>query len=125
MRVQLFNLARKRDTLNDVTTRQPFANGPFAKMVAKIGYCYAVAKLGFDAFDGDAIRELLAGKHDDVYNFVGNVEKPEALSIRRIHALYLREQDGWLTVLVHLFASCNAKESEPSIPYEVAVGRKK
>ena len=75
MRVQLFNLARKRDTLNDVTTRQPFANGPFAKMVAKIGYCYAVAKLGFDAFDGDAIRELLAGKRDDVYNFVGNVEK--------------------------------------------------
>src|SRR6476659_9299292 len=50
MRVQSFNLARKRDTLNDVTTRQPFANGPFAKMVAKIGYCYAVAKLGFDAF---------------------------------------------------------------------------
>jgi hypothetical protein len=79
MRVQLFNLGPKKETLNNVTTRTPFVNGPFAKMLAKIGYCYAVAERNIDGFDGDAIRDLLAGRRGDVYNFVGNVETPIAL----------------------------------------------
>jgi hypothetical protein len=124
MRIQFFNLGPKQSTASGVTTRYPFVNGPFAKMIAKIGYCYAVAERGFSAFDGDPIRDLLAGRRNDVYNFVGNIETPEVLTNRHLHALYFRDRGDWLTVLVHLFASCNADEKTPTIPYEVVVGRK-
>jgi len=122
IRVQFFNLGlpNRRD---GVTTRTPHINGPFAKMIAKIGYCYAVAERGFEYFDGSQIRDLLTGRRDDIYNFVGNVEKPESLPNDHIHALHLREKGGWLTTLVHQFASCNANTDVPTIPYEVAVGK--
>ena len=63
-------------------------------MLAKIGYCYAVAEKGFEAFDGDDIRTLLAGKRDDVYNFIGNVAEPEKLANHHLHGLYLSAATG-------------------------------
>jgi hypothetical protein len=122
--IQIFNLGNWKGKASNVTQNIQMINGPFAMAVAKIGYCYAVAERGFEAFDGDAIRLLLAGKRDDVYNFVGNTSQPEALSNRHLHALYIRERGDWLTVLVHLFASCNGNPEKPSIPYEVVVGKK-
>lgn len=93
-----------------------------ALMIAKIGYCYAVAELGIDGFDGDEIRSLLFGERDDVYNFVGSFHKPNVLTNRFLHKLYLREQSGFQTVLVHLFASFGGKPHV--LPYQVVVGRK-
>jgi hypothetical protein len=91
--------------------------------IAKIGYCFAVAELSLDGFQGDKIRDLLAGRRDDVYNFVGGVSVPETLTNRHLHGLYLRRRGDWWTVLVHLFASCSADQSKPSAPYEVVVGK--
>lgn len=55
------------------TTRQYAINGPLALMIAKIAYCYAIARLGLDAFDGSEIRDLLQGRRTDLYNYVGGV----------------------------------------------------
>jgi hypothetical protein len=88
-------------------------------MIAKIAYCYAMAEN--KSFDETQIRDLLLGKRSDVYNFVGSVEKAEHLSSRHLHALYFRRRGEWLTVLVHLFASCSTEEK--AFPYEVVVGK--
>lgn len=123
IRGQFFNLGGNQGRRMDVTTREPHVNGPFAKMLAKIGYCYAMAERGGDAFEGDDIRDLLMGRREDVYNFVGNPKEPEVLGNQHLHGLYFRQRGDWLTVLVHLFASCNADPKAPSIPYEVVVGK--
>jgi HNH endonuclease len=100
-----------------VNTRESFVNGALALTLAKIAYCYAVAELnGFDAFDGDEIRGLLAGERLDYYNFVGGLSEPESFSDEHLHSLYFRKRGGLLTVVVHLFASCKIE------PYEVVVG---
>lgn len=93
-------------------------------MLAKIGYCYAMAEYGEAYFDATDIRDLLLGNRADVYNFVGNTETPERLSSRELHSLYFRRRGEWLTVLVHLFASCyGPQNTNVCTPYEVVVGR--
>jgi hypothetical protein len=123
IQLQYFNLGHEKGRATNVMTREPRINGPFAKMLAKVAYCYAVAERGFDAFDGTQIRDLLAGRRGDVYNFVGNIDQPEPLANRHLHGLYFRNRVDWLTVLIHLFASCNADANKPVIPYEVVVGK--
>jgi hypothetical protein len=122
IRLQIFNLGNHQGRADNVTVRSPMVNGPFAKMLAKIAYCFAVAERGFEGFGGQDIRDLLAGRRDDVYDFVGTVATPELLTTRHLHSLYFRQRGDWLTVLVHLFASCGA-EGKPSHPYEVVVGK--
>lgn len=107
--------------LTNVTTVVGHINGPLAMMIAKIGYCYAVAEKGFDGFDGDQIRALLRGERADVYNFMGSTAQPERLSNRDLHGLYFRRRGEWLTVLVQLFASC-AEKPQATFPYEIVVG---
>jgi hypothetical protein len=124
IRGQFFDLGSNQGRRMNVTTREPHVNGPFATMLAKIAYCYAIAEKNFDAFDGDDIRDLLMGRRDDVYNFVGCPAEPEVLSDRPLHALYFRERGDWLTVLVHFFASCHGEPKIPTTPYEVVVGKK-
>jgi hypothetical protein len=123
IRLQSFDLGGNQGRRKDVTTREPYMNGPFALMLTKIAYCYAFAERGANGFDGDEIRDLLMGRRDDVYNFVGNPAKLEVLGNQHLHALYFREERDWLTVLVHLFASCNANPEVPSAPYQVVVGK--
>lgn len=99
-------------------------NGPFAMMLAKIAYCYTMAEYGETYFDAKDIRDLLLGNRHDVYNFVGNTETPERLATRELHGLYFRRRGEWLTVLVHLFASCQGQQNTNiCTPYEVVVGR--
>lgn len=106
-------------TLSDGTRgslRQNLSVKAFALMLAKIGYCFAVAERGRDGFDGDEIRELLRGDREDVFNFVGGSLNREGLTRRHLHYLALRERQGLLTVIVHLFSSYDAP------PYEAVVG---
>jgi len=79
LRLQTFDLGNRAGRATNVTTREPRINGPFALMLAKIAYCFAVAELGLDGFDRDNIRDLLAGRRGDVYNFIGGVQAPERL----------------------------------------------
>ncbi|WP_223262632.1 HNH endonuclease [Sphingobium sp. SCG-1] len=118
-RLRFFDAGGPR--LRSATVKSAHTNGPFAMMIAKIAYCYAVAKVSLDGFDGTAIRDVISEKRKDVYNFVGSTKKPVPLTNREIHSLHLRRQKGYLIVLVNLFASM-AKRGEPVHPYEVVVG---
>jgi hypothetical protein len=88
-------------------------------MLAKMGYCFAMAERSRDGFNGDEIRELLSGDRDDVFNFVGGSVNEERLTARHLHYLACRERKSLLTVIVHLFSSYDAP------PYEIVVGAKK
>lgn len=116
----LFNIGGRG--LNNVTTRTKMINGPFAMMLAKIAYCYAVAEKGFDYFDSREIRDLLNGNRDDVYNFVGNTEEDKEFTNKHLHSLYFRRRSDYLTVLIHLFSSLT-NQPVKAFPYEVVVGR--
>jgi hypothetical protein len=100
-----------------VTTTAVLNPKAFGLTLAKIAYCFACAKHGLDGFVGHEMRDLLCGRRDDVFNFVGQTEeKSTPFSRRWLHALYLRERRHFVTVIVHLFSSCGAS------PYEVVVG---
>lgn len=96
--------------------RQLFATRAFGRMLARIAYCFAVAELKIDGFDGTEIRQLLRGERDDVFNFVGGSLNNERLTDRYLHYLAFRKRGDWQTVIVHLFSSYNAPA------YEVVVG---
>lgn len=90
----------------------------YSLTLAKIAYCFAVAEIGLDAFNGNEIRSLLKGERSDTYNFVGGLSVSERLNNRFLHKLYIRYRGNLVTVIVHLFASYKM------IPYEVVVGER-
>jgi hypothetical protein len=120
-RLRIFNIGGKG--LTNVTTSVQYTNGLFAKTIAKIAYCYAVGELGLDGFEHSEIRDLLRGKRDDVYNFVGNVQEHTPLTRQYLHGLYIKDVGEFVTVLVDLFASCRGATDECR-PYQVVVGRR-
>lgn len=103
----------------DVDLCQTCISGALPKTVAKIAYCFAVSELGLDGFDGDAMRDFLSGRRDDIYTFVGGGKEEASLPRKYLHELQLRQQGPFQTALVGLFASCGAPT------YEVVVGRVK
>jgi hypothetical protein len=117
IRIVFVNLGQKDRTVQGVTCSHPHVQGPFALLIAKIAYCYAVAEVGLDGFNGDEIRDLLRLKREDIYNFVGCMADNMHLSSRHLHSLYFRKRGEYLTVIVHIFASYKIP------PYEVVVGR--
>lgn len=103
----------------DVTTNETKSPWALALTIAKIAYTFAVAELGIEGFNGESIRDLLKDRRSDAFNFVGSlpIESKEHFTQRHLHKLYLRERNGWQTVIVHLFASFGHQ------PYEVVVGK--
>jgi hypothetical protein len=62
IRVWFRNIAKSnQQPIGDVTVRHVFDHAAFARMLAKIAYCYAIAELGLDGFNGEEIRQLLCG----------------------------------------------------------------
>jgi hypothetical protein len=100
-----------------VTMRTRRHHTSFCTTLAKIAYCHAVGEMGLDGFDGDEIRDLLAGRRSDVFNFVGNNAGSKPQKSRFIHELRIRTEGEWILVLVQLFASYG------SPIYEVVVGQ--
>ena len=88
-------------------------------VVAKMAYCWAVAEKGLEAFDTRDLVDLLCGRRDDVFNFVGGPLVSEQLARLRLHKFYFRKRDEWVTVLVHLFASFGGPV------HEVVIGKEK
>jgi hypothetical protein len=89
----------------------------YAWAIAKWAYALAVAERGLEGGDMHAMRELLAGRRDDVFAFVGT-PSPRACAPRDwLHDFTLRENGPWLTVTLALFASAGMT------PYEVVIGR--
>lgn len=119
IRIQDYFLPRGLGALqfSSFTTKHVHDHTAFALSVAKMAYCFAAGEFGIDSFDGADIRDLIRGRRDDAYNFVGGISQREHLSDASLHGLYLRYRTGFVTVIVHLFASCKMEA------YEVVVGR--
>jgi hypothetical protein len=90
----------------------------YAWSVAKWAYALAVAERGPDCCDTRPMRDLLLGKRDDVFSFVGNPSPRAGASREWLHDFALREDGPWLTVTLALFASAGMA------PFEVVVGRR-
>ena len=118
VQLMAFNLGPKQHAVQNVTTNKLRDHTAFSLTIAKMAYSFAVAECGLNGFDGDEIRALLKCQRDDVYNFVGGILKSQHFTKRYLHNLYIRDRDGLLTVIVHLFASCGM------MPYEVVVGHR-
>jgi hypothetical protein len=105
--------------------RIPNIAGAMPLTIAKAAYAFAIVELGLDAFDGSEIRDLLCGKRNDIYNFVGGLSVDEKFDTdSAFHRFYVRRrgelQTGELqTIVVHLFASFDAP------PWEIVVGKAK
>ena len=89
----------------------------YAWSIAKWAYALAVAERGLDGFDTQPLRELMLGRREDVFAFVGTPSPRADASREWLHDFALREDGPWLTARLALFASAGMT------PYEVVVGR--
>lgn len=119
MRVQIVNLGIEPLPSAGVTLITTHNHTAFSLTIAKIGYCFGVAELGKFAFDSSEIIDLLLGRRDDVYNFVGSDPLIAPRRIDRLHWLSLLRVGGYWVARVQLFASCGIS------PYHVVLGEAK
>jgi hypothetical protein len=91
----------------------------YAWSIAKWAYALAVAERGLDGCDTQPMRDLMLGRRDDVFAFVGNPSTHESAAHKWLHEASVREDGPWLTVTLALFASAGMT------PYEVVVGPRK
>ena len=89
----------------------------YAWSIAKWAYALAVAERGLDGFDTRPMRDLMLGRRDDVFAFVGTASPRVDVPREWLHDFTVREDGAWLTVTLALFASAGMR------PYEVVVGR--
>ncbi len=89
----------------------------YAWAIAKWAYALAVAERGLEGFDAQAMRDLLLGRRDDVFDFVGTPAARTPASRERLHDHCVQDDGPWLTVKLALFASAGM------LPYEVVIGR--
>jgi hypothetical protein len=105
------------DELKLTASYQPV---PFARMIAKVGYAFAVAERATDDLDGEPfVVPAILGRADDIGRWVGTLTKPFETHPGQLHRLlvhYDREK-GLLIAEVQLFADSQT----PS--YGVILGR--
>ena len=89
----------------------------YAHSIAKWAYALAVAERGLACCDTQPMRDLMLGRRDDPFAFVGT-PAPRAWASREwLHHYRVQDDGPWLTVTLALFASAGMT------PYEVVVGR--
>jgi hypothetical protein len=100
----------------------------FARAIAKIGYCQAVAILGLDGFRPLAIRDVILGKYTGISQFVGShlTLPPPPFQSGNQHMITI--YDAWITphlrlvlAAVRLFADSGTRDHGLPI-YTVVVG---
>lgn len=89
----------------------------YAHSIAKWAYALAIAERGLDCCDTEPIRDLMRGRRDDAFAFVGSAPDRALASREWLHDVALHERDGWLVATLALFASAGMA------PYEVVIGR--
>jgi len=89
----------------------------YAHSIAKWAYALAVAERGPACCDTEPLRDLVLGRRDDVFEFVGSASERAPASREWLHDVAFHEQDGWLVATLSLFASAGMA------PYEVVIGR--
>lgn len=99
----------------------------FARVLAKIAYCYAVSQVGLEAFAEVTVLPAILGSSDDVGHWVGTYAKEEAKAsdstlLHRLNLMLIpsdpaNETAGLIAVVhVQLFST------SPSPGYRVVVG---
>lgn len=100
----------------------------FARMLAKIGYCYAVAHWGLDAFSEVFVLPAIRGQTDDVGHWVGTYirDHPKSDDPTLIHQLEVIADSGGLhngVPITHALAHIQLFANSPSPVYRVVVGK--
>ena len=104
-------------TRHTTAATSPLADShAYAYSIAKWGYALAVAERGLDCCDTQPMRDLMLGRRNDVFAFVGSPSPREDTSRDWLHHASLRQNGPWLTVTLALFASAGMT------PYEVVIG---
>lgn len=105
---------------HDNTAAAPALPDPqaYALSIAKWAYGMAVAAGGLHGCDMDAMRDLLAGRREDVFNFVGTAWPRRPAAAEWLHDAALHDNGPWRTVILGLLGSAGLP------PYEVVVGRR-
>jgi hypothetical protein len=96
----------------------------FAKMLAKIAYCHAVAKFGLDAIQEVYVLPAILGKRNDIGRWVGSSYKPLTPEVGIGHQILAEKwtrvnqgaSEGFIFAYIHLFSHLN------SPAYTVIVG---
>jgi hypothetical protein len=89
----------------------------FARFLAKIGYGFAVAKLGLDGIAEKFVLPGILGTSTDIGKWVGCDPGEEAASDAALHVINLHVSDGVIIVRIQLFSPVRTH------PYLVTVGR--
>jgi hypothetical protein len=111
-------LALGSPTRRNVAATLPLADPPaYGYAIAKWAYALAVAEHGLDAHDMQPLRDLMLGRRDDVFAFVGNEAASQAAARDALHEASMHEVDGWVTLRLALFAAAGMR------PYEVVIAR--
>lgn len=89
-----------------------------ARLIAKMGHCFAVAELGFDAFEELYVTHLMGADAQDWNYWVGGYGRGRDVPPGELHELRFLRRGSELSVIVHLLVPyC------PRYCYEVIVGR--
>jgi hypothetical protein len=103
------------DAFEDKVTIKAMA---LARLIAKIGHCFALAELGFDAFEEPHVAHLIGAETQDWNYWVGRYDRGQDVPPRELHELRFLRRGNELSVIVHLLVPyC------PRYGYEVIVGR--
>jgi hypothetical protein len=103
------------DSFEDKVTINAMA---LARLIAKIGHSFAVAELGFDAFEEMYVAHLVGGPASDWNYWVGGYDRGRNVPPRELHELRFLRRGSEVSAIVHLLVPyC------PRYAYEVIVGR--
>lgn len=103
------------DSFEDKVTINGMA---LARLIAKIGHAFAVAELGFDAFEELYVSHLVTAEAPDWNHWVGGHDRGRDVAATELHELRFIRRGNDLSVIVHLLVPyC------PRYCYEVIVGR--
>jgi hypothetical protein len=105
----------RRNVAATLALAEPTAYG---YAVAKWAYALAVAERGLDADDMQPLRDLMLGRRDDVFAFVGNPPFSQTAARDALHDSSMHEVDDWLTLRLALFAAAGMQ------PYEIVIARR-
>lgn len=115
----------RRHGLRRLSFQTTVAPAMFARMIAKIAYCHAVARFGLDALEDEIVTAVILGKSACIGDVVGcTEEEPAATPNPNDHVLRpvmytggLSGEDRLLAIRVKLFSGCRTPV------HEIVIGR--
>jgi hypothetical protein len=97
---------------------EPFKPLEFSRLLAKVGYGFAIAKFGLSTLTEVFVVKSILGDVDDLCNWVGEVGGPLVnANPNNLHSITVNREEGQVVVYVRLFAMFGGPE------YKVVVGR--